>query len=281
MFFFYNTIAGKMRPEFLKAGKGERPSGEIFTPDELWQNPVVFDRIIQLYQEIYGEPPWNEGAYCSGNCGWGSLIPLSRFKNDGEQANCGICNHPMIPCYPQEGLKRLLSEQLRNGEGVCVTMAREGVGVVGFCMGGLLRSREELSSYLDHYFGYRRLVVPNEMLSFAEDKASFPLVVVYDLVKDKGARGDLGETAWLLSPIFELALEGNLLNILRNSFGSAMLTSKETVTFRYAKSMGYKSVASGNDTELMYLPDARNLTILLLTTRNNRLLRSIVGRRSR
>jgi len=96
-------------------------------------------KIMNTYRDIYGSPPWNEGAYCNKE-GWGKRISLQEYRERLKINNLHCdCGGYFTPCYPDEEVGRILNEELENKDqkpfGVII---KKGEKVIGFVFAGII-----------------------------------------------------------------------------------------------------------------------------------------------
>ncbi len=110
------------------------------------KNPEIVREIVSIYQNSFGNEPWNEGHQCP-VCG--HTIPLGTT----DSSYCSVCTArgnrvPMIAYWPLERVLGDFYREMGKRDAVCV-VAREGEKSVGFAWRYKLEMGKSTDTYLE------------------------------------------------------------------------------------------------------------------------------------
>lgn len=107
-----------------------------------WQRMGVRrkEEVIQVYRNIFGGPPWNEGAYCQKE-GWGKRISLEEYRKRLRYGDLKCsCGGTFVPCYPRAEVEKIINGELENKkQKPLARLIRREKEIVGFVFAGIIK----------------------------------------------------------------------------------------------------------------------------------------------
>lgn len=113
---------------------------------EPFKNPEVVAQIVTIYQQSFGNEPWNEGYKCV-VCE--HVIPLGNCEPELCSA-CIITGNliPMVPYWPTEKVMGDFYREMGKRDAVCL-VAKDGEEVIGFAWGYKIEMNESTNKNLE------------------------------------------------------------------------------------------------------------------------------------
>jgi hypothetical protein len=195
--------------------------------------------IIQAYREVFGGPPWNEGAYCE-NEGWEKRVSLEEYKEKLKKRNTKCdCGGRFIPCYPYSEVNELIGEELEDKTqkpmGSIITRKKK---VLGFMFSGIIE-RGNLIEKIARARSDKNIRKAKKFLKGLEDvlekKGINRLIYSYEIGIVQKERKGIVPLSLLIKEIFSFGEENKIFSII-------FWTSKKSPIYKIALLGGFRPV---------------------------------------
>jgi len=188
--------------------------------------------IIQTYREVFGGPPWNEGAYCESE-GWKKIISLEEYKERLKRRG-----------YSFSEVNELIGEELDNKNqkpmGSIITRNEK---VLGFMFSGILE-KKNLIEKIARARSDKNLEKAKELLKGLEkilDKKNLnKMLYSYEIGIVKEERKGIVPLSLLIKELFSFGEENNI-------FSAMFWTSRKSPIYKIALLGGFRPVHKVSD----------------------------------